>query len=95
MVIVNGNSIYRLEKAHPVMVALESSVVQVIVTDGFHYTTPLLIHSNDQLIQQVSVSCAIDDDQLVIGLILLILFYAAGLSSGISTLKILRTSCSR
>lgn len=88
-VIVNGKIIYPLEKNKPVVVPLSANHPQIVVTDGFHITGPVQINYKQPSIQHLNVGCAIEDEQLVFGLLLLIIFYAAGLTSDLLILKMM------
>ena len=88
-VVVNGKLIYPLEKQKPVVVSMEVARAQIVVTDGFHYTPPYDVVCTRQGFQQITIGCLIEDEQLIAGLILLILFYAASLTSGLLALKIM------
>jgi hypothetical protein len=88
-VIVNGTVIYPIENNKPVIVPLASEQSKIVVTDGFHFTKPLQVAYRHIHIYYVKVACAIDDDQLVIGFIILGLLYAAGLTSDLLILKVM------
>ncbi len=88
-VIVNGSVIYPLEKGKPIVVPLLTQQSKIVVTDGFHFTRPMEVVYQQFNIYYYKVVCAIDDDQLVVGFILLALLYAAGLTSDILILKIM------
>ena len=68
---------------------MEVARAQIVVTDGFHYTAPYEVVCTRQGFQQISIGCLIEDEQLLAGLVLLILFYAASLTSGLLALKIM------
>lgn len=86
---VNGKIIYPLKPRRPVIVPLQVNRAQIVVTDGFHITQPFEVAWQNHPIQHLMVACAIDDEQLIMGFILLLLFYAAGLTSDILFLKVL------
>ena len=88
-VIVNGTHIYGLEKAQPVIVPLLTNTAHIVVTDGFHITYPMEVSWRHHPVQHLSVACAIEDDHLIGGLFLLLLFYAAAITSGVLFLKIM------
>jgi hypothetical protein len=88
-VIVDGMSIYPLERNKPIVVSLKSSRPRIVVTDGYHYTKPEDIIFQHIHTQYLRVACAIEDDQLIFGFILLLLFYTAGLTSDLLLLKIM------
>lgn len=88
-VVVNGMRIYPVEKKKPIVVPLEINKAHIIITDGFHYTPPVEVICPKSGIQHITITCSIEDDQLLIGLLLLILFYAAGLTSDLIIIKLL------
>jgi hypothetical protein len=88
-VIVNGNVIYPLEKGKPIVVPLPTKQSRIVVTDGFHFTKPMEVVYQQFNIYYCKVVYAIDDDQLIIGFMLLALLYAAGLTSDWLLLKIM------
>ena len=88
-VIINGKIIYPLEKGKPVVVPLSANYPQVVVTDGFHFTGPVQITYKKANVFYLKVGCVIEDDQLIFGLILLGIFYAAGLTSDLLVLKLM------
>ena len=88
-IIVDGMFIYPLERNKPVVVSLKASRPRIVITDGYHYTKPLELALQNLHIHYYKVVCAIEDDQLIFGIILLVLFYTAGLTSDLLLLKIL------
>lgn len=86
-VIVDGMAIYPLEPGKPITVALKGARPRLVVTDGYHYTKPQELVLQHIYIYYFKVVCAIEDDQLIVGFILLVLFYTAGLTSDILLLK--------
>lgn len=88
-VVVNGNQIYQLDKERSVVISLETNHPQLVVTDGFHYTRSLEVACNQLTTYYLKVVCAIDDNLIAVGLLLLGLFYVVGLVSGIVLLQIL------
>ena len=88
-VIVNGSVIYPLEKGKPIVLPLLTKQSKIVVTDGFHFSKPMEVVYQQFNIYYYKVVCAIDDDQLIIGFILLALIYAAGLTSDLLLLKIM------
>src|SRR5688500_2259742 len=86
-VVVNDRLIYPLAKEQPVLIPLERSGSRIVATDGYHITPPL-----DVPFQQVAcfqVVCAIDNNRLIAGGVILVLFYLVGLTSGIWVLRLL------
>lgn len=88
-VVVNGNAIYQLEKERSIVIPLESNRPKLVVTDGFHYTQSLEVACNRITTYYLKVVCAIDDNLIAVGLLLLGLFYIVGLVSGILLLQCL------
>lgn len=88
-VIVDGMTIYPLERNKPIVVSLKAARPRIVVTDGYHYTKPQELALQHIYIYYFRVVCAIEDDQLIFGLILLLLFYTAGLTSDLLVLKML------
>jgi hypothetical protein len=86
-VIINGKAIYQLDKGS-VAIGLAKNRPSIVVTDGFHYTKPVLVvykHVNTYYLQ---IECAISNDQMLAGLIVMVLSYAVGVISGILLMKI-------
>ena len=86
---MNDKIIYQLDKETPVIVPLVSNRANIIITDGFHFSYPYNIECNPKSIQHLKVSCTIEDEELIIGFFLILLFYAAALSSDILILKLM------
>ena len=86
---MNDKIIYPLEKQKSVIVTLVSNKANIVVTDGFHFTYPYIVEWYTKPIQHLKISCTIEDEQLIIGLVLILLFYSAALTSDIFVLKIL------
>lgn len=88
-VIVDGMVIYPLERGKPITVALKAARPRIVITDGYHYTKPQELALQHIYIYYFKVVCAIEDEQLIVGIILLLLFYTAGLTSDSLLLKIM------
>jgi hypothetical protein len=88
-VIVDGMVIYPLERGKPIIVSLKAARPRIVVTDGYHYTKPLELALQNLHVHYYKVVCTIEDDQLIFGVILLALFYFAGLTSDLLFLKVL------
>jgi hypothetical protein len=87
--IINGSSIYLLEKNRSVIVDVHSARSTIVVTNGYHYTKPFQVANQQQRVCHFTVVCAIDDDRLLAGTILTCLFFLIGLTSGIVLIKLL------
>ena len=81
--------IYPIERGKPIVVTFKAARPRIVVTDGYHYTKPLELALQNLHIHYYKVVCSIEDDQLIFGIILLVLFYTAGLTSDLLFLKIL------
>jgi hypothetical protein len=88
-IIVDGMTIYPLEPGKPILVPLKAPRPRIVVTDGYHYTKPQELALQHIYIYYFKVVCAIEDDQLIVGFVLLALFYTAGLTSDLLLLKAL------
>lgn len=88
-VVVNGNQIYQLDKEQSVVIPLENNRPKLVVTDGFHYTQSLEVACQRITTYYLKIVCAIDDNLIAAGMVLLGLFYIVGLVSGIPLLQAL------
>lgn len=86
--IVNGTSIYQLEKNKRVVIGV-NNYSTLVITDGFHYTKPVEIVYKQKAVCHFNVVCAIDDDRLLAGAIITTLFFLVGLTSGILFIRLL------
>jgi hypothetical protein len=86
---VDGMTIYPLERNKPILVPLKAARPRIVVTDGYHYTQPQELVLQHIYIYYFKVVCAIEDDQLLFGFLLLTLFYTAGLTSDLLVLKMM------
>jgi len=81
-------SIYFLDKKLPVVITVGQHRPLLVASDGYHHTTPHVLKTLKQHTYYFKVGCAIDDDQLIAGLILLTLTYIIGLSTDNLLLKV-------
>ena len=88
-VIVNGNDIYTLVPQKPVLVSLDKNNAKLVATDGFHYTKTLDLTFPFPQTYQVKVECAIDNNLLITGVVLLVIFALVGLVSDLVFLRVL------
>jgi hypothetical protein len=88
-VIINGHSIYQLEKDNPIIIPLHASRPQIVVSNGYHITPCYEVTCQHLHTYIIKVDCAIDDNQILTGAVLMGLFYSVGLSSDILILKLL------
>jgi hypothetical protein len=87
--IINGKEIYPLSNTKPVVIPVIKNNPKVVVTDGYHFTKPLKLVYRDLDIYCFKVSCAISDQQLLWGFLVLVTLYISGLYTGMLVLKIL------
>jgi hypothetical protein len=88
-VVVNGNYIYSLTRNKPVVIDMPTNPSKLVVTDGFHITNPIELTYSPKHARFFRIACAIEDDQLLVGLIIIGLLYAMGSTSGMVLLQIL------
>ncbi|MDB5195687.1 MAG: hypothetical protein JWP88_57 [Flaviaesturariibacter sp.] len=88
-VIVNGSTIYYLDRQKPVVIPIDKNGPKLVASDGFHHTAPLQLNYQKQQTLCFKVGCIIEDDQLIVGAILLGILYTMGLTSGIFFIKVL------
>lgn len=88
-VIVNGKDIYTLPPDKPVIIPLSEKKATLVATDGFHITKPLDLNYHLPHTYHLKVVCAIDNNLLLTGVVLLLLFSMVGLISDIPILRIL------
>lgn len=87
-VIVNGKEIYPLPDSKPVVIRVSENNPKIVVTDGYHFTTPLKLVYNDMHTYCFNVACAISDKQLLAGFFILAASYLSGLYTGLLVLKV-------
>ena len=87
--VINGNSIYQLEKEKAIVIPVETNRPQLVVTDGFHYTRSVEVICPRLTTYYLKVVCAIDDNLIAVGCVLWFLFYTVGLISGIVIMQVL------
>ena len=86
---MNGAYIYSLVKNQPIVIDLPTNPSKVVVTDGFHITKPIELLYTQKRTHYFNIVCAIDDDQLWVGFIIIGLLYAMGATSGMIFLQLL------
>jgi len=87
-VVVNGKEIFPLLTTKPVVIPVKENNPRIVVTDGYHYTTPLKLVYKDLPVYCFKVVCAISDWQLMIGFIVLAGLYLSGFYTGLLVLKV-------
>jgi hypothetical protein len=88
-VIVNGKDIYTLPPDKPVVISLSENKAKLVATDGYHITKPLELSYHLPHTYYLKVICAIDNNLLITGVVLLIIFSLVGLISNIAFLQVL------
>ena len=88
-VVVDGSKIYQLDKDSSVIIGCSNSRPRIVVTNGFHHSPCFEVMYNQMQVYYFNVVCALDDNLLAAGSLLLILLYIAGLTSGIILLKVI------
>jgi hypothetical protein len=88
-VVVNGHIIYPLVRNKPVVIDMPTNPTKLVVTDGFHITTPLNVTYAKNYARYFTIVCIIEDAQLIIGFIMTVVLYFMGFTSGIIFLRLL------
>ena len=88
-VIVNGQDIYTLPPDKPVVISLFENKAKLVATDGYHITKPMELSYHLPHTYYLKVICAIDNNLLITGVVLLIIFSLVGLISNIAFLQVL------
>ncbi len=86
-VIINDKEIYTLRNNKPVVIPLFQKKTKLVVTDGFHITKPVEVHCSRRA-TYLKVVCGIDNDQLIAGIIILVLSSLIGIISEIFVAKL-------
>ena len=85
---VNGRQIFPLDTTEPILISVDQNNPRIVITDGYHITTPLKLVYKDLHTYCFKVACAISDRQLLIGSIVLAALYLSGLYTGLLILKV-------
>ena len=88
-IVVNDHYIYSLVRNKPIVIDMPTNPATLVVTDGFHITQPIQFVFSPTQIRFFKIVCAIEDDQLLVGTIIMILLYAMGFTSGMFLLQLL------
>ena len=86
---MNGKEIYPLLNTKPVVIPVSNNNPKIVVTDGYHITKPLKLVYKDLPVCCFKVSCAISDQQLLGGFLVLVVLYLTGMFTGIMLVKVL------
>lgn len=87
--VINGHFIYALVKNKPVVIDMPTNPTKLVVTDGFHISPPIHVTYSPKYARYFTIACIIEDGQLVFGLIMVLMLYAMGFTSGILFLQLL------
>ncbi len=85
--IINGKEIYPLLNTKPIVIPVQENNPRIVITDGYHITTPLKLIYQEIPAYCFNVVCAISDRQLLVGFFVLAGFYLSGLYTGLLVLK--------
>jgi len=85
--VVNGREIYPLMNTKPVVIPVSANHPRIVITDGYHITTPLKLVYQELPVYCFKVTCAISDRQLIIGVLVMSLLYLSGFYTGMLVLK--------
>lgn len=88
-IVVNGHYIYSLVKNKPIVIDMPTNPSKLVVTDGFHITPPIELSYSPKQTYFFKIVCVIEDDQLLVGMIMILLLYAMGATSGTVILQFL------
>lgn len=86
--VVNGREIYPLNNTKPVVIPVQANHPRIVITDGYHITTPLKLIYKELPVYCFKVTCAISDRQLLLGFLVLSMCYLAGFYTGLLVLKV-------
>ena len=85
---VNGREIYPLTGTRPIVIPVQANNPRIVITDGYHITAPLRLVYKELPVYCFKVGCAISDQQLLGGFIVLVLLYLSGFYTGMLVLKV-------
>jgi hypothetical protein len=88
-VVVNGKVIYPIPQDKPIEITIPTNPSKIVVTDGFHITQPFTVSNNYRQGNCYSIGCGIENDQLIVGLIIILLVYIMGAASGVWLFQLL------
>ena len=88
-VIVNNKKIYPLLTTDPVIILVDKDHLNIVITDGFHFTKPLELVYDQPGYFNFEVTCVLDDLHLLGGSFLLLVLYLLGFFTGLFILKLL------
>jgi hypothetical protein len=86
--VVNGKDIYALADSKPVVIPVQENNPRIVITDGYHINKPLKLVYKDLHTYCFKVVCTLSDQQLYIGLGMLVVLYLSGFYTGLLVLKV-------
>ena len=72
----------------PVVIPVQENNPRIVITDGYHINKPLKLVYKDLHTYCFKVVCALSDQQLYIGLGMLVVLYLSGFYTGLLVLKV-------
>lgn len=90
--VVNGMHIYSLAKGRPVRITLQTNPSNLVVTDGFHISSPVQVQYSAQKVRYFTIACIVENDVLVGSALFMTVLFFMGLTSGSFVLQILSIS---
>lgn len=88
-VVVNDKDIYFLQKNKAVLIPVAANNSMIVATDGFHITKPLELSYQRPATYYLRIVCAIDDNLMWTGILLMVMFAFVGLISNLPLLQYL------
>jgi len=89
-VVIDKKQIWPLADCNPVVITLAENDLQLLATDGFHFSRPLTLHyPKEGTYFRLKIVCAIDDRSLLTGALILVVSYLLGFYTGFLLLKII------
>jgi hypothetical protein len=76
-------------KSKPIVIDMPTNPTKMVVTDGFHITQPIELVYTKKAVRYFKIVCAIEDAQLLFGLLFTIILYAMGYTSGFLLLQLI------
>lgn len=74
--VVNDRDIYPLKEKQPVTIAATSNPVKIMITNGFHFSQPVLLNTYVQDKYALQADCLLDNLRLGYGFFLMFLLFA-------------------
>lgn len=88
-VVINGKDIYPLVDSRPIVIDVPDNNPKVVITDGYHHTTPVELVFHHLNTYYFHVICTIDDVQMFFGFVFILLFFLLGIGTGFIFFKLI------